>query len=400
MIMTTDSIKKLIKEKKIITPAYLLDLSVLDEHMKKIDEICHGTVDLCYAMKAEYVHRIEVCSPGELEICRFHEIPGEDIVFSGVNKTAEDVKTAMEYGVDVITLESIKHFNLVRDYCLKNKASVKVLPRLSSGAQFGMDEEELRQIISGREDYPFLDIIGIHYFTGTQKKSLDKDIEEIDYIDGLIKDLKSAYGYDCKVFEYGAGLSVPYFEGDRFDDIYGDLIRLVDHVKKLEAEYETVFEMGRFFVFSCMDYLTAVDDIKRSSDTNICLVDGGIHQLNYYGYNMAMRTPRLDIIRMGSEPEAATGSIDEDDSNWKVYGSNWKVYGSLCTFADILVRKADFGSLSLGDVLVFHNTGAYSTTEAPALFLSRKMADIYLVENETQDPRVIRQDRQSYEINI
>lgn len=400
--MTTDSIKKLIKEKKINTPAYLLDLSVLDSHMNKIEEICEGTVDLCYAMKAnpflvkkmdEYVHRIEVCSPGELEICRHHAIPGEDIVFSGVNKTAADVKAAMEYGVDVITLESVKHFNLVREYCLKNNASVKVLPRLSSGAQFGMSEEELRQIISEREAYPFLDIIGIHFFTGTQKKNVDKDIEEIDHIDGLIKDLKAAYDYDCKVFEYGAGLSVPYFEGDRFDDIYVDLEKLIDHVKELKPHYELVFEMGRFFVFSCMDYLTAVDDIKRNSDTNICLVDGGIHQLNYYGYNMAMRTPRLDLIRMGSEPEAATGRTDDADSNWKIYGS-------LCTFADILVRKADLGRLSLGDVLVFHNTGAYSTTEAPALFLSRKMADIYLVENEVEDPRAIRQDRQSYEINI
>lgn len=400
--MTTDSIKKLIKEKKITTPAYILDLSVLDSHMKKIEKICEGTVDLCYAMKAnpflvkkmdEYVHRIEVCSPGELEICRHHAIPGEDIVFSGVNKTVTDVKAAMEYGVDVITLESVKHFNLVREYCLKNNSSVKVLPRLSSGAQFGMSEEELRQIISEREAYPFLDIIGIHFFTGTQKKNVDKDIEEIDHIDGLIKDLKAAYDYDCKVFEYGAGLSVPYFEGDRFDDIYGDLEKLIDHVKELKPHYELVFEMGRFFVFSCMDYLTAVDDIKRSSDTNICLVDGGIHQLNYYGHNMAMRTPRLDLIRMGSEPEAATGRTDDSDSNWKIYGS-------LCTFADILVRKADLGKVSLGDVLVFHNTGAYSATEAPALFLSRKMADIYLVERDGDDPRAIRQDRQSYEINI
>ncbi len=400
--MTTDSIKKLIKEKKINTPAYLLDLSVLDSHMKKIEEICEGTVDLCYAMKAnpflvkkmdDYVHRIEVCSPGELEICRFHEIPGEDIVFSGVNKTAADVKTAMEYGVDVITLESVKHFNLVKEYCLKNNASVKVLPRLTSGAQFGMSEEELRQIISERDNYLFLDIIGIHYFTGTQKKSLDKDIEEIDFIDALIKDLKTSYGFDCKVFEYGAGLSVPYFEGDRFDDIYGDLEKLVAHVKELNPSYETVFEMGRFFVFSCMDYLTAVDDIKRNSDTNICLVDGGIHQLNYYGYNMAMRTPKLDLIRMEATPEVDMGKIDENDTNWKVYGS-------LCTFADILVRKADLGRLNLGDVLVFHNTGAYSTTEAPALFLSRKMVDIYLMEKEGDEPKAIRQNRQSYEINI
>lgn len=52
--------------------------------------------------------------------------------------------------------------------------------------------------------------------------------------------------------------------------------------------------------------------------------------------------------------------------------------GSLCTTADVLVRKANLPPLAVGDVLCFTRIGAYSVTEGPALFLSRNMPRILL----------------------
>lgn len=389
-------------EKGIInTPCYVADMQTLDRHIDRMLEIAGDNVELCYAMKAnpfltshmdDRIHRIEVCSPGELEICIAKGIPASDIIFSGVNKTAENIARALEYGVDVITLESVKHFTLVREYCEKNGCSVKVLIRLSSGAQFGMALSELEKIVANRDKYPCLDIIGIHYFTGTQKKQASKDIEEINLIDELIKSLKATYGYECKLFEYGPGLAVPYFEGEDFEARYDALSELVQYIKELNAGYSVCFELGRFFVAESMQYLTKVEDIKRTADINICLVDGGIHHLNYYGQNMAMRVPRIEVIKMPDEMVGKTGEIDREDANWKVCGS-------LCTFADTLVRKVELGKVDMGDVLVFNDAGAYSVTEAPVLFLSRKMPDIYVFEND-DDINVIRKDKEAYLVNM
>jgi len=400
--MDCSKLRSLIESGKVSTPCYIGDLSVLDEHIDRMRDIVGDTIDLVYAMKAnpflvkhlnERIGTIEVCSPGELEICINQCIPTKDIIFSGVNKTKADICRAMEVGVGIITLESVKHFNLVKNYCAEHGTTARVLPRLSSGAQFGMDASELKHIVANRDEYPFLDIVGIHYFTGTQKKKIDKDIEEIEMIDALITELKDEYQFECKLFEYGLGLSVPYFEGEDFDGIYNDLTLLTDYVREKHFPYKVAFELGRFITSSCMTYLTSVDDIKKTESGNICLVDGGIHHLNYYGQNMAMRVPKMDVIRMDREPEADT-SIDGESLT-----GEWKICGSLCTFADVLVRKVELGSLSLGDVLAFNNCGAYSITEAPALFLSRRMPNIYIGSN-LDDLQVFRENRQSYEINL
>jgi len=400
-IMDKSAIRLLIESGKINTPSYIYDESVLDTHVNRMLKIAGEDIDYCYAMKAnpflvpymaDKIGKIEVCSPGELEICRHYGIPGEKIVFSGVNKTAKDIETAILYGVDIITLESVKHFKLVRDCCLKMDKTVRVMPRLSSGAQFGMSKEELTEIVADRDKYPYLDIVGIHYFTGTQKKKIGKDIEEIELIDGLIKSLKTEYGFECRIFEYGPGLGVPYFEGEDFDSPYEGLEELTSYIRNKKPEYKVVFELGRFFVYSCMDYITTVDDIKRAADTNICIVDGGIHHLNYYGQNMAMRVPLIDKLSLGDNDAVSDCyGIDANDTNWKICGS-------LCTFADVLVRKVGIGTLNIGDVLIFHNAGAYSITESPALFLSRTMPEIIKVcGDEMVD--VIRPHVESYEVN-
>ena len=235
--------------------------------------------------------------------------------------------------------------------------------RLTSGAQFGMEESQIEEIISKREEYPFLKIVGIHYFSGTQKKKIEKDKEELDVINLFLKKLKEQYDYQPELLEYGLGLSVPYFEGEDFNQIYEHLQVMVDYIEKLRLSCKVVFELGRYIVSQTGIYCTTVDDVKKNHENDFCIVDGGIHQLNYYGQNMAMRTPIIKHIK--------------NDIQEKSDKKEWCVCGSLCTFADVLVRKVKFDSLKIGDVLAFYNTGAYSITEAPYLFLSRKMPEIY-----------------------
>ena len=56
----------------------------------------------------------------------------------------------------------------------------------------------------------------------------------------------------------------------------------------------------------------------------------------------------------------------------------WTLCGSLCTTADVLARNAEFSGLKIGDILVFHRTGAYSVMEGMAVFLSREMPEVHL----------------------
>ena len=164
------------------TPCYVFDERELLDRTKKIKEVISTWGGrTCYAIKANpflipllipIVDKFEVCSPGELEICRFYNVPGEKILFSGVVKTKENIQAALEYPVAVVTLESMTHWYLLKE-CLKelpNEVNVKIMPRLSSGAQFGMEEREIIQIAEEQLVMDNVVLEGIHYFTGTQKK--------------------------------------------------------------------------------------------------------------------------------------------------------------------------------------------------------------------------------------
>ena len=106
---------------------------------------------------------------------------------------------------------------------------------------------------------------------------------------------------------------------------------------------------------------------------NYAIVDGGIHQLIYYGQSMAMKHPYCHVLSEKQEGEAV----------------DWNLFGSLCTVNDILVKQMPVKGLSVGDVVVFEKTGAYTTTEGIALFLSRDLPKI-LLRTENGEIRMLR----------
>lgn len=375
------------------TPAYVFDLDILKKRMRLLQDKKAGNARLCYAMKAnpflikalevdtEY---FEVCSPGELEICKKQRICPEKIVFSGVNKRKEEIRAAVRCGVGVVTLESMQQYRYAEECARELGRKIAVMPRLSGGGQFGMEKAELEQIIMECSSAEWLEVAGIHYFTGTQKKKAEKILEEARCLKEYCDDLKERLGFFAKILEFGTGMAVPYFEGDDFD---GELLafeRLAAFLETEGKDYEWTLEFGRYIAASCGYYVTEVVDMKRSHGISYCLVDGGIHHLNYYGQNMAMRVPKITHIRK-----------TEDRGN----PQEWSVCGSLCTFADVLVRKVAFTGLAVGDILIFHHVGAYSVTEAIYLLLSRNMPAVCFYSRE-KGLYPVRAGVETYRLNL
>lgn len=372
--MLDSQLRELVKEKKAVTPCYIFDTDELCERIGGLRAKLPSNAELCYAVKANpflilpmdaIMGKYEVCSPGELSICQKYGIAPEKIVFSGVNKRKEEIEEAIRLGVGVVTLESMQQYRYVKECVQEGGSRVKVLPRLTSGAQFGMNAEELEQIIEECRNDKGIQVAGIHYFTGTQKKKADKILEEADFLLEYAKSLRKKMDFVPEILEYGAGLAVPYFEGDDFEGQYVAFEKLAEFVKKEGRNFHWTLELGRYLAASCGYYLTEVVDRKRNQEKNFCLVDGGIHHVNYYGQNMAMRVP--DILHVKADGSCPEGGQTEE----------WTVCGSLCTFADVLVRKKEFSSLEEGDILIFKNIGAYAVTEAIYLLLSRKMPAVY-----------------------
>lgn len=356
---------------QISTPAFYFDTDVFHNRVEFV-KMELPQIPLTFSIKAnpfllnclpDEIRHVEVCSPGELKICKAYNIPGSRIIYSGVNKEVEDVTEAIEYGVDIATAESMLHVELEQEAAQKTDKKQKVILRLTSGNQFGMSEEDVLSILADHAKYPNLDIYGIHYYSGTQKKKrqIDKDFEKLD---AALSRLREKTGFVPRLVEMGPGFSVDYFNPPYDESEKSALIENKDTILAFAEKYPLGIEMGRYFSASCGTYATKVMDVKNNANIDYIICDGGIHHLKYYGQTLAMQVPEMEILNTSAEAKP------------------YCICGSLCTVADVLVREVELPVVSKNDVILFHRCGAYSVTEGSALFLSRKIPEVYLY-NET-----------------
>ena len=331
---------------------------------------------------------MEVCSPGELEICIALGVKPESIIYSGVMKEKCDIERAVSYGAGILTCESIRHAALISEVmleCIQEGAheaefaetKAHVILRLTSGNQFGMSLDDIEYIISHPDEFKGIAVMGIHYYSGTQKslRKINKDLEKIK---SALTMLKDKYSFEPQLVEYGPGLCVEYFEEDWQKREIQALDEAAEVLREFAVEYPLGIEMGRFLAASCGKYYTQVKDLKSTGDANYAILDGGIHHLNYFGQRMAMQVPPIKVY---------AGEVSENEGKngvelTELPDTDYTLCGSLCTVADVLVREVKLKKLELGDVLEFGHCGAYSVTEAPALFLSRQLPAIYAYSKE------------------
>jgi len=373
------------------TPCYVFDLASLKKRIEEMRKIAGGKYHLCYSIKAnpflipamaELVDHLEVCSPGELSICENLHVAPSKILYSGVNKTPVDIKEAMTYGVDIFTAESLKHMHEISAEAVKENKIVPVLPRLNAGSQFGMSKSDLFYVLDHPEEFPNTQVKGIHYFAGTQRKRTAKQIKELDLLKNLYHEIETEHGIKLEKLEYGPGLCVSMFEKDDFSDTLKPLKDIQEELASVSEAAELTIEMGRFYATYCGTYISTVMDLKENEGVNYCIIDGGINHINYYGSMMGMNSPVMQHIK-------TTNDMEE---------KKWCICGSLCSTNDIEIRAFDGKGLSIHDLLVFNNIGAYSITEGIYLFLSRTMPKV-LLRNENGDYIVARDFTESHVLN-
>lgn len=365
--------------REVVSHAYVFSAQAFSARAKMVKAAFGEDTDICFSIKAnpfllavlpDEFAKIEVCSPGELEICKALHIDPARIIFSGVNKSREEVSTAIDYGVRILTAESENHLKYISRAASERGITAEVLIRLSCESQFGMDRSDVFRIIADKGSYPGTDIKGIHYFTGTQKTRPKEIIKEISRLNKLIDQLEEELGFSTERIEYGTGLAVDYFSADADEKEAARLSDISECIRELSQRVHLTVEMGRFFAAPCGWLVNTVVDTKFNDGAHYAILDGGLHQMKYDGQIQGMQIPVITHIR-NTDPSGA----DEE---------KWTLCGSLCTTADVIARGALFTGLSEGDRIVFHRTGAYSVYEGFSMFLSRDLPSIYMLDEDNR----------------
>lgn len=408
--MILDKIRDLIKKEE--TPLYVFDTEKARQRILTLRESLPENVELCYAIKAntfilkdieDVIDYFEICSPGEFRICKKAKLSQGKYVISGVYKEPHFIEelVSKNEAIGCYTVESINQFVLLRNAAVKAERKIRVLLRLTSGNQFGLDQEALISLIDGYRDDRWLSIVGIQYFTGTQKKSEKKLKREIEYLDRIAAEIYERFAFHVEKLEYGPGFPVSYFENDDMNES-AFLQTFSQMLKDMRYDGKLTLELGRSIAASCGTYMTSVVDTKTNDGEHYAIVDGGMHQMVYYGQSMAMKHPKIRLLKkeeqkknmcqkaqsqtLANGKEVSVTENAEDVENQE----NWNICGSLCTVNDFLVKRYPMPAPDVGDVLLFDNTGAYCITEGIALFLSREMPAVILVDADG-DYRVVRE---------
>ena len=392
------------------TPSYIFDTDELCARIDAMQQILGCGVTVCYAMKAnpflisvldKKLDKFEVCSPGEFAICEKEGINREKIVLSGVNKEKKDILYTMKTGaVGIYTVESLNQLELINSCAVECGIKVKVLIRVTSGNQFGINERQVYEIADRKNELKGIIIEGIQCYSGTQKKKLSQIEAEVVWLQAIAHTCEAEHGVKLKEIEYGPGLSVDYFVTDKCDAMNTDFDKLKEFavmIKEMSEKFNVTLEMGRYIAATCGILISRIADMKMNDTTRYAIIDSGINHINYYGQTMAMKKPRCEFIPM----EYTEGFADGTDHEVEVYSQGVQPYnicGSLCTVGDVIVKNLELKDAKIGDMIAFYNIGAYSVTEGIYLFLSRRMPAIVMYSKKN-GYRIIRNPVDTFLIN-
>ena len=349
------------------TPFYVYSTATLTRHFRLFDEALEGVPHLvCYAMKAASNQAIlktlaglgagmDVVSGGEYARAIAAGGPGERIVFSGVGKTADEMRAALMGGIRQFNVESEPEMAALNAVALElgtvAPITVRVNPdvdakthaKIATGKsenKFGIPISRAREVYAHAASLPGLKVIGIDVHIGSQLTELDPFRLAYEKVGELTKALR-ADGHDIQRLDLGGGLGIPYTRSNEAPPLpteYGALIK--DTLGHLGCEIE--IEPGRLVAGNAGLMVSKVIYVKSGEDRQFLILDGAMNDL----IRPAMYDAHHDIVPV-QEPEAGAEQVRYD------------IVGPVCESGDTFAKGRLMPPVKQGDLVAFRSAGAY-----------------------------------------
>ena len=296
----------------------------------------------------------DIVSSGELARVLAAGGKAENIVFSGVGKSAAEMREALEAGVKCFNVESIPELHALNEVAtsLGKKAPVslrvnpdvdaKTHPYISTGLKankFGVAFSDARATYREAHAMPNLDVVGIDCHIGSQITEISPYLDALDKLLELVEQIE-ADGMSIRHVDVGGGLGITY-DDETPPDIGVFVKTLLDHIEKRgHGEREVYFEPGRSLVGNAGLLLTRVEFLKPGEEKNFAIVDAAMNDLA----RPAMYEAFHRIVPVVKRDAAA---------------HKYDVVGPVCESGDWLGRDREL-AIEPGDLLAICSAGAYS----------------------------------------
>ena len=354
------------------TPCYVYSKLALESAFKRF-QVGFAATDhlICYAVKANPSLAIlnlfanlgagfDIVSGGELARVLAAGGGPSKIVFSGVGKTEEEMRAALEAGIFCFNVESaaeLERLNTVAGSMAKiapislrvnPDVDAKTHPYISTGLKnnkFGVVYEEAFTLYQHATTLPNIAVHGVDCHIGSQLTELPPFLDAFDRVLALVDKLEQA-GICIQHIDAGGGIGICYS-----DEVPPDFAVYAEAMlKKLGArKVKLVFEPGRALVGNAGVLLTKVEYLKHTAAKNFAIVDAAMNDL--------MRPALYDAYHEIVAVRPTEGQEAKDQE--KIY----EIVGPICESGDFLGHDRRF-ALQQGDLLAILSAGAYGMSMA------------------------------------
>ena len=354
------------------TPFYVYSTATLLRHFKLFDDALEGMDHLvCYAMKAASNQAIlktlgdsgagmDVVSGGEYMRAKAAGVPGDRIVFSGVGKTADEIRLALTGGIRQFNVESEPEMQVLNAVALElgvvAPITIRVNPdvdakthaKIATGKsenKFGIPISRAHEVYAMAGAMKGLDVIGIDVHIGSQLTDLAPFEAAYNKVAELTEELR-AQGHNIKRLDLGGGLGIPYERSNEAPPLpsdYGALVkRTLGH---LGCEIE--IEPGRLIAGNAGLMVSEVIYVKEGEDREFLIIDGAMNDL----IRPAMYDAHHDIVPVF---EPAVG----------IEMAKYDIVGPVCESGDTFAKHREMAHMKSGDLVAFRSAGAYGAVMA------------------------------------
>ncbi len=370
------------------TPLYVYSRSAMRSALADYEQALQGRRHLvCYAMKANSSLAVlqtfvqagcgfDIVSGGEL--ARVLAAGGDpaQVVFSGVGKTRDEMRLALQAGVRCFNVESLGELDrldeVARSLGRRAPVSLRVNPDVDAGThpyistglkgnKFGVAHDQALAAYRHAASLPGLHVVGIDCHIGSQITQLEPYLDALDRVLDLVEAVEAA-GIPIHHVDVGGGLGITYTDEQPppASLLVARLLQRLD--TRGHGHREIVFEPGRSLVGNAGVLLTEVQYLKPGAvdegGKNFCIVDAAMNDL--------MR-PAMYEAWMAIEPCRLRDGP----------ASVWDVVGPVCESGDWLGRDRAM-ALQPGDVLAVLSAGAYGMAMASNYNTRPRAAEVML----------------------
>lgn len=344
------------------TPTYVYSRAHIEAQYRAYADALSGMPHLvCFAVKANsnlgvlnVLARLgagfDIVSRGELERVLAAGGQADKIVFSGVGKTRDDMRRALEVGVHCFNVESTDELERLQivaaEMGKRAPVSLRVNPDVDAGTHpyisTGLKENKFGIAIADAEDVyvrasqlPNLEVIGVDCHIGSQLTTLAPFVDALDRLLDLVDRLGDC-GIHLRHLDLGGGLGVRY--RDEEPPLAGDYIKAVRE-RIAGRDLALMFEPGRFIVANAGVLLTRIEYLKHTEHKDFAIVDAAMNDL----IRPALYQAWMDVKAVQPRDGAAR---------------TYDIVGPICETGDFLAKEREL-ALAEGDLLTVHSAGAY-----------------------------------------